>query len=1164
MPDEKVSVPVEKVWNDNNDEAEKRPDSVTITLKGSDGSEQKVDLNEQNNWKHTFEAAKYDAKGNIIAYTAEETINGDNANSYQGSMKVTQEAIIFTNTFVPFDEKIDIPVEKVWQDGGNAAGKRPESITVVLKDEDGQVGDPQELNEGNDWKTTFEDVAKYDEYNNVISYTVEETVNGDNAKFYTQVGGMTIVDGVYTLTNKFEVPNDQITIPVEKTWNDNENAAGKRPASIDVVVKGSDGSETPVTLEADKNWKADVNVAKYDTKGNEITYTVEEVTKNEFYDSSIDGYKVTNNIIQDKVETDVSVTKSWNDGDNKAGLRPDEIEVAIKNGTEEVGTLKLNSGNNWSATFENLPKYDSTGAEINYTVEEKEYNHDEYYNAPVTTGDKVAGYTITNTIDWNKVMKTIPVEKVWNDDNNAAGKRSISIDVIVKGSDGSETPVTLNEANSWKADVEVHKYDAQGNEITYTVEEITKNEFYDSSVTSENGTYKVTNNIIQDKVQTSVSVTKAWIDGDNKENKRPGEIEVAIKNGTEEVTTITLTAGNGWTATVENLPKYDSTGAEITYTVEEKEYENDDYYTSSVAGSQTEGYTITNIIDWEKFETSVPVEKKWEGDTEKVRPTNIKVVVKNGTEQVGETILNKDGNWKHTFNGLPKYTADGTEIKYTVEEIAVQKGQLDNYETTVDGYTITNRYLSPNLSITKSSTTNETVVKENGKESYINYTITVSNSGEGAAKDVVVKDTLPTGTAYVSSSDKLADSAQSSIGKLVWEIASIAPGGHKDITVKVKVTDNVTFGQTVTNTASIEGEETPSNEVEHQIEGKVTVKEDAKAITAKNIVLVIDVSDSMKESAGNGLKRIEAAKNAAISFIQKAYPDRNQKVVVPIKVVLFADSASELKTSGWNATSITATDYASAQTLINRIRNYNISNDNNGTGTDMKEALVQTQKTINGLKAKYPDNENTVIFLGDGEPTHPEDYPTYPFDDNYEYAIEQKAKEIRNSGVTIYSIGFGIDKLSNSASYVECPYANKGCPYDHKSEGGFFGGRTYYHVISPKEEAKRTLQNISSGDGYYFLSNNADDLLKTFDMIFDKESKPYTHTVTTVDGIATVTLTRSLDTSKPIEVTINGNTTEYTVNTLPAGLTYSNGTFTWDVTQYPIDTVLSITCSVKE
>ena len=1161
VPDEKVSVPVEKIWNDNNDEAEKRPDSVTITLKGSDGSEQKVDLNEQNNWKHTFEAAKYDTKGNIIAYTAEETINGDNANSYQGSMKATQEAIIFTNTFVPFDEKIDIPVEKVWQDGGNAAGKRPESITVVLKDEDGQVGEAKELNAGNDWKTTFEDVAKYDEYNNVISYTVEETVNGDNAKFYTQVGGMTIVDGVYTLTNKFEVPDEKITIPVEKTWNDNENAAGKRPTSIDVVVKGSDGSETPVTLEEGKDWKAQVSVAKYDTMGNEITYTVEEVTKNEFYDASVDGYKVTNNIVQDKVETDISVTKVWNDGDNKAGLRPGEIEVAIKNGTEEVGTVKLNSDNKWTATVENLPKYDSTGAEITYTVEEKEYQNDEYYT-PAVTGDKSAGYTITNTMDWNKVMTTIPVEKVWNDDNNAVGKRSLSIDVIVKGSDGSQQTVTLNEANNWKADVEVHKYDAQGNEITYTVEEVTKNDFYTTRVDG----YKVINDIMQDKVQTSVSVTKVWNDGDNKENKRPGEIEVAIKNGTEEVTTATLTAGNGWTATVENLPKYDSTGTEITYTVEEKEYENDDYYTSSVAGSQAAGYTITNTIDWEKFETSVPVEKKWEGDTEKVRPTNIKVVVKNGTEPVGETILNKDSDWKHTFNGLPKYTADGTEITYTVEEIAVQKGQLDNYETTVNGYTITNRYLSPDLSITKSSTTNETVVKENGKESYINYTITVSNNGEGTAKDVVVKDTLPTGTSYVSSSEKLADSADSSIGKLVWEIASIAPGAHKEITVRTKVTDNVTFGQTVTNTASIEGEEEPSNPVEHQIEGKVTVKEDAKTISATNIVLVIDVSDSMDKSAGNNTTRIEAAKNAAISFIQKAYPDRNQKVVVPIKVVLFADSASELKTSGWNPTSITATDYDSAQTLINRIRYYNISNDDNGTGTDMKEALVQTQTTINSLKAKYPDNENTVIFLGDGEPTHPESYPSYPyFDDNYEYAIEQKAKEIRNSGVTIYSIGFGIDELSNKSSYVYCPYTNSGCPHEHVTERTWGGTRkTDYHEISPREEAKRTLQNISSGDGYYFLSNNADDLLKTFDMIFDKESKPFTHTVTTVDGIATVTLTRQLDTSKPIVVSVNGRTTEYTVNSLPRGLRYNNGTFTWDVTQYAIDTELSITCSVKE
>jgi len=47
-------IKVAKVWEDNNNEAGTRPDKITVKLVGSNGSTKTVELNDSNNWKHTF------------------------------------------------------------------------------------------------------------------------------------------------------------------------------------------------------------------------------------------------------------------------------------------------------------------------------------------------------------------------------------------------------------------------------------------------------------------------------------------------------------------------------------------------------------------------------------------------------------------------------------------------------------------------------------------------------------------------------------------------------------------------------------------------------------------------------------------------------------------------------------------------------------------------------------------------------------------------------------------------------------------------------------------------------------------------------------------------------------------------------------------------------
>ncbi|PFZ07884.1 hypothetical protein COL60_18655, partial [Bacillus pseudomycoides] len=73
----------------------------------------------------------------------------------------------------------------------------------------------------------------------------------------------------------------------------------------------------------------------------------------------------------------------------------------------------------------------------------------------------------------------------------------------------------------------------------------------------------------------------------------------------------------------------------------------------------------------------------------KTRPESITVqLLQNDKEfKTQEVKADQEGNWNFNFKDLPKYDEQGKEYKYTVSEVKV-----NDYETKVDGTTITNTY----------------------------------------------------------------------------------------------------------------------------------------------------------------------------------------------------------------------------------------------------------------------------------------------------------------------------------------------------------------------------------------------------------------------------------------------------------------------------------------
>ncbi len=170
----------------------------------------------------------------------------------------------------------------------------------------------------------------------------------------------------------------------------------------------------------------------------------------------------------------------------------------------------------------------------------------------------------------------IPVTKTWVDNNNKDGNRPSSVTIHLFA-DGQEIQsATLSDGNGWaNVFAQLPKTNDAGAAISYTISEDPV-EWYDSTI---NG-YNVTNTYHPEV--TSVSVVKIWDDNNNAAGMRPQSIHATLSNGT----VVVLNAGNGWSATVDNLPTKVN-GQPAVYTWHEQEVLGYTLTSVSIQGNMT-------------------------------------------------------------------------------------------------------------------------------------------------------------------------------------------------------------------------------------------------------------------------------------------------------------------------------------------------------------------------------------------------------------------------------------------------------------------------------------------------------------------------------------------------------------------------------------------------
>ncbi|UUI04700.1 Cna B-type domain-containing protein [Oceanobacillus jeddahense] len=677
---EQTSVTVNKFWNDKNDQDGQRPDSIRVQLLADgDALGNEVLITAADNWSYTWSGLDANRDGGEpIDYTVEEV---DVPAGYESDINDENHgAISITNSYEP--ELIDIPVSKVWDDANNQDGNRPESITLHVINGKSEIVQTAEVtsDENGEWSHVFEGLPKYDNGKAIQYRITEDAIEGYGTTAVKQADG-------FVITNSYTP--EQTSLTVMKGWEDGNNQDGVRPEHVTVQLF-ADGKPVnkPVRLSSENDWTHTwTELDVYQDGGQEINYTAEETNVPKGYEEptveEVNGnVLITNNRTSDTVE--IPVTKEWDDAENQDGVRPDSVTVNVINDASEiVGTIELNEENDWTHTFEGLPK-NRNGEEIGYRVTEDSVAE---YSTELETGDD-GNVTVTNA--YTPEQTSVTVSKGWNDNENQDGIRPEQIEVqLYAGENEIGDTVILSAENDWMYTwSELDAYQNGGEEINYTVEEVSVPEGYEVSVNdADHGNIMLTNH--HEPEQTSVHVSKAWDDAENQDGIRPASITVNLLADGEEIDSIELNESNNWQADFADLDKFKN-GELIDYTVEESAV---DGYEDETTGNAEDGYVITNMHEPELIDLEGT--KTWDDadNQDGKRPESITVHLLANGEEVEDVEVTEESDWSYAFTDLPKFE-NGEEINYTIQE-----DDVEDYSTEITGMDITNSYTPGKTSI---------------------------------------------------------------------------------------------------------------------------------------------------------------------------------------------------------------------------------------------------------------------------------------------------------------------------------------------------------------------------------------------------------------------------------------------------------------------------------
>ena len=351
-----------------------------------------------------------------------------------------------------------------------------------------------------------------------------------------------------------------------------------------------------------------------------------------------------------------------------------------------------------------------------YQVLEKDY-YAQGYSQMIENGfgtaytDDIA-VTVTNTF-CGVVMTEISGEKTWQGVESDNDLIPQSITLLLKDGErvAEKTTVTPDEDGKWIYSFTAPKYDSEGKEIVYTVEELPVKNFRPSYKE-----FDIVNTYIPPAVSEFPVIYKT-VEGDSPPEERftfciTAHDNAPMPQGVENGFLTLSVTGSGEVSPGEII--YNDAGV-YTYTITETVNNLDGWiydisvYTVTVTVTEednaliadtviTKNDEVVDRIDFvNRYEKGLPPqdttviegEKIWNhGDnTPDNRPDHIVVLVYGNGEIVIHQEITAEDNWQYRFE-LPKYDASGKEIVYTIDEADVEQ-----YDKTIDGYNLINTYI---------------------------------------------------------------------------------------------------------------------------------------------------------------------------------------------------------------------------------------------------------------------------------------------------------------------------------------------------------------------------------------------------------------------------------------------------------------------------------------
>lgn len=345
------------------------------------------------------------------------------------------------------------------------------------------------------------------------------------------------------------------------------------------------------------------------------------------------------------------------------------VNVNLMADGELKQTITITYDTYWKSKFLNVPKYNSLGTEINYTITYEAADYGVKYKYSLS-GNATNGFVIKIV-----PLRDIYVGKVWN----------VMPNIVIPGTPSPADPPTMTGMIATNLDSGTPAAAPE------PLSEAPAVHAREATITEE---------IIEDYDPDSDALISAPVEVSSV--PIPNAITVHLLADGDVVGTMQLTKDGDWEGRFIDYPRYDENdGHEIKYTTKE----------DPLAGYETSYFNGNIILNRSLIDVSV--EKKWIGNSQskaeltlhracdymKFDYTLNKHVKVKVDEEVATVELNAANNWKHTFSSLYEfYTpegADGVKYKYYVTEKSIPGYNTQITGNQDSGFVVTNKEINP-------------------------------------------------------------------------------------------------------------------------------------------------------------------------------------------------------------------------------------------------------------------------------------------------------------------------------------------------------------------------------------------------------------------------------------------------------------------------------------